>query len=129
MRGDLGALILLLDGGARSRLPAVRSPPEQGTREPSLVTSSTRPCLGCHIGAAQGGLALEDGHSALVGVQSSIGVNLVTAGDLDESYLWHKLSHTHLDVGGTGEQMPQSGAITAGELDTIEAWIVSGAAP
>lgn len=86
-------------------------------------------CVGCHIGAAQGGLALEDGHTAMVGVASSIGMNYVTSGSPDDSYLWHKLNDTHLTVGGTGDAMPQTGAIRADQLADIEAWILSGAAP
>lgn len=54
---------------------------------------------------------------------------LVTAGNPDKSYLWHKLNGTQLDVGGSGTRMPVSSPLDASELDVIEHWIMDGAAP
>ena len=48
---------------------------------------------------------------------------------LNESYLWHKVSGTHLEVGGTGEIMPSTLPLDAEQLAVIERWIAGGAAP
>ncbi len=53
----------------------------------------------------------------------------VAAGDLQGSYLWHKLQGTHLTVGGTGDPMPQVGMLTPQQQMAIEAWIMGGAEP
>lgn len=48
---------------------------------------------------------------------------------LDDSYLWHKLNDTHLDVGGAGARMPVVGEFTAADLELVSAWISGGASP
>lgn len=52
---------------------------------------------------------------------------LVTPGDLEQSYLYRKLTNTHLEVGGTGDQMPFDAQLSAEELETIRMWIEQGA--
>lgn len=55
---------------------------------------------------------------------------LVSPGAPDQSYLWHKLTGTHLDVGGEGEAMPATGVSLDDEtLARVEAWIAAGAPP
>jgi hypothetical protein len=55
---------------------------------------------------------------------------LVAPGDPDQSYLWHKLLGTHLDVGGEGDPMPANlQMLDQDRLDRIEAWILAGAPP
>lgn len=55
---------------------------------------------------------------------------LVSPGDLDESYLWHKLIGTHLNVGGEGDPMPAyAPPLDEATLGRIEAWILAGAPP
>jgi len=50
--------------------------------------------------------------------------------DLNNSYLWHKLSGTQASVGGLGAQMPFGGPpLSAQEMSTIELWILTGANP
>ncbi len=52
----------------------------------------------------------------------------VTPGDPDASYLWHKLAATQSSVaGGGGSPMPIGGELCAAELQTIYAWILTGA--
>ena len=53
----------------------------------------------------------------------------VTPAQPEESYLWHKLQGTHLDVGGMGDSMPQVGQLQPDALAVIEAWIAAGAEP
>ncbi|PCC67303.1 hypothetical protein SAMN02745121_07050 [Nannocystis exedens] len=56
---------------------------------------------------------------------------LVAPGDLDGSYLWHKINGAHLEVGGTGVAMPPAPAdpLSADDIDTIAQWIVQGCSP
>ena len=90
----------------------------------------------CHsVGAngPAGELDLEAGlaYEALVG-QPSIQADmlLVSPGSLDESYLWHKLVDSHLEVGGSGVQMPKDGVPLDEEtLARIETWLLIGAPP
>ncbi len=89
-------------------------------------------CKGCHVeGDAQGGLNLDDGWAKIVNVPSLdvAAMDEIEPGDLDNSYLWHKLQGTHLDVAGSGSKMPKTGAMSVSELDTVEGWILAGAAP
>ena len=52
----------------------------------------------------------------------------VVPGRPSQSYLWHKLIGTHLDVGGTGERMPNGeDPMPRADLDAIRAWILEGA--
>lgn len=59
----------------------------------------------------------------------------VVPGEVEESYLWHKINGTQVDFGGNGLAMPKAPAngeatmLTQEELDTIEAWIAGGALP
>lgn len=85
-------------------------------------------CDGCHIGGgSSGGLTMDAGYSAIVGVPSSTGTDYIEPGDTGTSYLWHKINGTQTDVGGSGGQMPQGGQLSQADLDTIEAWILAGA--
>jgi hypothetical protein len=54
---------------------------------------------------------------------------LVKPGSLDESYLWHKINGTQLEVGGTGMIMPYTFPLTADEKKIFERWILAGAPP
>ena len=82
-------------------------------------------CAGCHIGAAQGGLALDQGASVLVGVPSTEApdVLLVAPADLGGSYLWLKLTGEQT----AGSAMPLGSALDDGDLGTVQNWIEGGA--
>lgn len=60
-------------------------------------------------------------------------LDVVEPNDVENSYLWHKINNTHLDVGGNGVAMPKARqgmaaeTMTADELATIEEWIAGGA--
>lgn len=68
-------------------------------------------------------------YANLVDIASSATMNYVTADIPDESYLWHKLASTQAAAGGGGATMPFGGSMCTAELQTIYAWILSGAAP
>lgn len=54
---------------------------------------------------------------------------LVDPGKLNNSYLWHKVNGTQLEVGGSGDIMPSNIPLFANERKIIERWIVAGAPP
>lgn len=53
----------------------------------------------------------------------------VAPGDLQASYLYHKMAGTFMQVGGSGTLMPlaSSAQLTAEERALIEDWILNGA--
>jgi hypothetical protein len=57
------------------------------------------------------------------------GLTLVTPGDRDTSYLWHKLNGTQVEAGGGGSKMPLAGMLSADDLEKIGSWIDQGAKP
>ncbi len=72
-----------------------------------------------------------EAYANLVGVASKQlpSMQLVAPGKLNESYLWHKLNDTQLQVGGEGAIMPSNIPLNAEELRVFERWIASGATP
>ncbi len=99
--------------------------------EQDIVPIFNRHCVMCHmVDGAQGELSLHPApHAALVeraSVQSDL--LLVAPGDVEGSYLYHKLLGSHLEVGGEGASMPyQRDLLQASELNAIKQWIVQGA--
>jgi hypothetical protein len=97
-------------------------------------------CL-CHFSAMPGGdmtapyLNLNAGFAVgeLVDVDSVQvpSMKRVAPGDLDNSYLVHKLRGTHVDVGGPADtdRMPPLAPLPDEDITRIEAWIAAGAAP
>jgi hypothetical protein len=91
---------------------------------------------GCHI---ESGIAQTDGpiltatasFADLVNAPSPTVADIdeVEPGDLDKSYLWHKLNGTQSNVGGLGLQMPQGGMLPPAELELVKLWIEQGANP
>jgi hypothetical protein len=89
-------------------------------------------CGGCHLdGSDSGDLNLDDGFASLVDIPSVDvpTMPLVSPGEPDDSYLWHKLEGTHRDVGGGGIAMPKNDTLNNGQRDRIFAWIEDGALP
>jgi hypothetical protein len=76
-------------------------------------------------------------YDAIVGAPAATfaDLNHVEPGDLELSYLWHKINDSHLGVGGNGVAMPKARVgmsatvLTADELSTIQEWIEGGANP
>jgi len=92
---------------------------------------------GCHVagGTAASWFVITpgDSHAALVG-KNALELNtmqLVAAGDSENSYLWHKINNTHIEAGGSGTPMPPppAAALSADDLAKIETWIDAGANP
>lgn len=89
----------------------------------------------CHYftaaGPGNGDLTLQMGmsYAATVGVKSTqlTTMDLIKAGDPDNSYLYLKTIGTHLDADGSGDQMPPGGMLTAEQLMLLEEWIAAGA--
>ena len=53
---------------------------------------------------------------------------LVAPGDVEASYLQHKLLGSHLSVGGEGDTMPyQRDLLVAEDIQAFEQWIAQGA--
>jgi mono/diheme cytochrome c family protein len=87
-----------------------------------------RNCVNCHgAGGQMEALLLTDPESydAIVGVASTAGMALIEPGDPDSSYLLHKISNTHLDVGGNGDPMPPPYGLAGTDLDLMSSWILS----
>jgi hypothetical protein len=76
-------------------------------------------------------------YDKLVGVPAATfpDLNHVEPGNLETSYLWHKIDGTHLMVGGNGVAMPKARVgmsatvLTADQVSAIQAWIEGGANP
>lgn len=92
------------------------------------------PNCNCHD-SGTGGLKLgEDAagaYAALVNVTSDElpEMDRVEPGDPAASYMLHKVKGTHLEVGGSGFQMPYAHPLRPGQQATIEQWIADGALP
>lgn len=88
-------------------------------------------CVVCHqSGGTQGGLNLEAGESygATVLRHSEESKLLrIDPGKPEESYLIHKLEGSHIQVGGTGEQMPTTEPLDKALINVIRQWISEGA--
>lgn len=105
---------------------------DDGPSEDATFSGSIAPILsascGCHV-AGSGGLAFDgDPYGALVEVPA-VGADLsyVEPGDVEASYLVHKLRGTQGSVGGGGSTMPLGGSLSEDQIETIEAWIEAGA--
>lgn len=85
-------------------------------------------CVACHQDASPGeGLSLQ-GKSMLantVNVASSEAPSLmrIVPGDPEASYLFRKISGTHVEAGGSGERMPLGGQLYDDEIEAIRTWI------
>lgn len=112
--------------------------PDTGSAPPALSHAQVvqpiwdRACVHCHDSGGDAGLSLvaENAYADLVGVPSTqADLPLVSPGDPEGSYLWHKLAGTQDLVGGGGSLMPEGMDLTSDELATIQRWIREGAAP
>lgn len=113
------------------------APPDFDTEIQPILEST---CL-CHFSATPGGdmTAPYLNFNAGFGVAELVDVDSVqvpsmkrvTPGDIDNSYLVHKLRGTHLDHGAPvdSDPMPPLGPLPEDDIARIEAWIVGGALP
>jgi mono/diheme cytochrome c family protein len=124
-RRDVSAIVLAMT------LVACDSPPAGPSFTRDIVPLLNRHCVMCHMAdGAQGELSLHpQSHLALVGVASSQSdMLLVKPGDVEASYLYHKLRGSHLSVGGEGDSMPyQRDLLDSKDISLLEQWIAQGA--
>lgn len=82
----------------------------------------------CHIAGA-GGLAFgDDAYAAIVGVGAAgADLNYIEPGDVENSYIVHKIRGTQASVGGGGDAMPPGGMVSDGDQQILEDWIAAGA--
>ena len=129
-----------LGGCARASAASPPAVQRVATREVSFKDEIqpifSKRCIACHApgayedGTAMGGLVLSSGRSAgqLVGTKSiESKLPRVAPGDLEQSYLHHKLRGTFMSVGGVGVKMPLAGEMPEDEILLIEEWILGGA--
>ena len=97
------------------------------------IFTATCAFSGCHAGSnPEEGQNLSAGQTFanVVNVPSRQlpGMNRVTPGRPDSSYLVLKLTGMHLDAGGSGGQMPLGGTpLSMDQLGAIGRWILNGA--
>ncbi len=88
-------------------------------------------CAICHISASLGNLSLSNDGSLrtrLLAPSTNLpSMPLVTPGNLNNSYLWHKLVGSHLDVNGSGDLMPPNQSLAPEQLELVSNWIEEGA--
>jgi mono/diheme cytochrome c family protein len=88
-------------------------------------------CSSCHMASGSPSGHDWEGHDTLVDVPSDElpSMDRIEPGDAQASYLFLKVTGTHADAGGSGEQMPAMGAepLDQADIDTIEQWILDGA--
>jgi hypothetical protein len=99
-----------------------------------IETLFARNCTtaGCH-----GGPELQTGLDLSAGVAYGLLVDepsvelpsmvRVSPGDPAASYLFHKLSGTQEDVGGSGDVMPPGFGLATNDIALVERWIAEGA--
>lgn len=126
-KSALGLAFTALLLPALAATPAQRGPSFNKQVQPILDAN----CVACHqTGSAQQGLVLESGlaFGALAKSSSELpSMKLIQPGSADTSYLFRKVSGSHMDVGGKGARMPLGGALQADDVDTIQRWIAAGA--
>lgn len=91
-----------------------------------------RECVACHMaGDEPGNLSLVPSKAfATLTAQRSTTADmaLVAPGDVEKSYLLHKLDGTHLDAGGSGMRMPMGlPPLDAAAAGLFRDWIEAGA--
>jgi len=128
IRSACGYMLLLVLAGSPAmslaREPAV---PSLGKQVQPIFDAN---CVACHqAGAAQQGLVLEsEAAYTNVGRRSTeAAMNLIEPGNPEASYLFQKVSGTHLKTNGQGARMPLGGALEAADIETIRLWILGGA--
>lgn len=96
-----------------------------------VVPLLKRHCVMCHMaGGAQGKFSLYPGpYLNIVAAPSSQSkLSQVEPGSLQNSYLFHKLTGTHIKAGGSGASMPyQRDSLPKTDIVTIRQWIKQGA--
>ena len=88
-------------------------------------------CIRCHgiqFTSAQLDLTLDEAELLDVASDTLPEMDRVEPGSLEDSFLWHKLRGTHVDLAATGmgETMPQGeGPLDEEQIALVESWIES----
>jgi mono/diheme cytochrome c family protein len=116
--------------------PVVPGPPLGGAT-PTAVSFAqavqpifTANCVTCHgAGGSQPVLTTGSAYEAIVGRPSpTVTLNQVEPGNSALSYLFRKVSGTHLSVGGSGSRMPAGmNQLPQAEISILQSWIDAGA--
>lgn len=127
--GAAAAGAAAIAGAAGSLMPS-----EGGTSFETSVQPFINMACNCHQSdPLMAPFTLKPGqaYNAIVNVPSSqvATMMLVKPGAPQESYLWHKVNGTFLDVGGTGMIMPFTIPLNDSEKKIFESWILAGAKP
>lgn len=124
---------------AKERLCAEAPPPPLPTDPPSSETTyvdviqgdeSNKRCVKCHGGRNPSDELDLSGNirMATVGKSKQVpGLNLVSPGKPEESYLFRKLEGTHAEVGGRGSNMGNLAGLDSASIQIIRKWIEDGA--
>lgn len=119
---------------ANTRELAARTDPLPQSRAPTfreVQAVFAASCTGCHSVGGPAPFSLEPGvaFGNLVNApaQQLSSMPRITPGNLDRSYLWHKIQGTHQQVGGRGRRMPIGPPLSAAQIGTIRGWIEAGA--
>lgn len=132
----LGVIVLLLACGSSPMSPESSITATTSTSGTSfsqdIQSIFNLNCVVCHQGVSpSGGLNLKENlaYQKLVNIDSiQSSLLLVSPGNSEESYLWHKLNGTHRDVGGSGVRMPYNlPQLPQDKLDLVKKWINEGA--
>jgi hypothetical protein len=85
--------------------------------------------VGCHLNGGTSAPILDapDAYATLLGFAEGADLNYVVPGDLEASYLWHKMKGTHRTVGGSGSAMPLGSSLSDEQISLLEQWILGGA--
>lgn len=97
----------------------------------SEIFAKTCSCHNAPAGGANGNLSLQmdTAYANIFGVKSSelATLDLVKAGEPDNSYLFLKVNGTFLEAGGSGLVMPIGSMLPPDQLMLMEEWITAGA--
>lgn len=85
--------------------------------------------IGCHLNGGMSAPILDaaDSYETLLGFAQGADLNYVVPGNLEASYMWHKMRGTHRSVGGSGSPMPLGSTLSEDQIVLLEEWILGGA--
>jgi hypothetical protein len=90
-------------------------------------------CVSCHQDASPAGdlsLQASSAPASLIGVPSRESKLVrVAPGHPQQSYMFRKISGTHVAAGGNGQRMPLGGQLADGDISAIGGWIAGCAGP
>lgn len=138
MKVGAGAIVLALAAvcallTADVFVSAQPGPPGSGSGYGPIQTMFDQACVRCHGGATPArGLSLQGASSYdhIVNVPSTElpGMNRITPGDPDHSYLFLKVTDRHVDAGGRGRRCPLGQPpLPPDRIEQLEGWIRDGA--